>query len=170
MSDQRWLFLCHRRQRCMPTQLHCELENCVISIIHCSLFPQSILCPAPVPRFGRKCSLKASPPTAEAQRSQSAAKILLHTAIPLPSLPCIHLHLAEQVLCRHCYESQYPGAWWHGSYSPLHIWSTCTTQNAHAATHVEADMRRNVTVCLDRPVAPPSQTSWGTPLKGHYGF
>lgn len=78
MSDQRWLFLCHRRQRCMPTQLHCELEDCVISIIHCSLFPQSILCPAPVPRFGRKCSLKASPPTAEEQRSQSAAKIL-HT-------------------------------------------------------------------------------------------
>lgn len=71
-----------------PTQLHCKQEDCVISIIHCSFFPQSILCPAPVPRFGRKCSLKASPPTAEAQRSQSATKILPHTIIAVPSLPC----------------------------------------------------------------------------------
>lgn len=67
-------FLCQGRQRCEPTQLHCEPQDCVISIIHCSLFPQSILRPAAIPRFGRKCSLKASPPTTEAQRSQSAAK------------------------------------------------------------------------------------------------
>lgn len=65
MSDQRWLFLRRGRQGCKPTQLHCEARDCVISIIHCSLFPQSIPCLVPLPRSGRKCSLRASPPTTE---------------------------------------------------------------------------------------------------------
>lgn len=41
----------------------------------------------PHPHTGRKCSLKASTPTTEAQRSQSAMKILPHTMTPIPSLP-----------------------------------------------------------------------------------
>lgn len=38
MSDQRWLFWCQGKQRCEPTQLHCEPKDCVISITHCSFF------------------------------------------------------------------------------------------------------------------------------------
>lgn len=59
-----------------PVRSHCEAEKCVIPFGSClfvcvsppppALSP-SISCPAPLPRAGRKCSLKASPPTAEAQ-------------------------------------------------------------------------------------------------------
>lgn len=38
MSDQRCFFWRQERQRCQPTQLHCEPKDCVISITHCSFF------------------------------------------------------------------------------------------------------------------------------------
>lgn len=50
------------RQRCGPTQLHCEPENCVISLTaHPPVFSPSLA--VPLPHTGGKCSLKASPPT-----------------------------------------------------------------------------------------------------------
>lgn len=158
-----------------PTQLHCEPEDCVISIIHCSLFPRSILCPAPVPRFGRKCSLKASPPTAEAQRSQSATKILPHTIIAVPSLPCGCTCIFLNVRATHseafhvsvAANPNTPKASWRGNYSPLNAFRcTGTYKHTYAATHVGTDMRGNVTVCLDRPVTLPLKTSCGNFAEG----
>lgn len=64
------------------------LCNFYHSMLFFSSSPQSIPCPVPLPNIGRKCSLKASSPTTESQRSQSATKILPHIMIPIPSLPC----------------------------------------------------------------------------------
>ena len=190
MFDQRWRSRRRGRQRRGPTQLHCEPEDCVISIAHCSLFPQSIPCPVPLPRTGRKCSLKASPPTAQAQRSQSANENTPPYNDPNSLTSNVDVHVAGLNVCvcvlctARCFMSaslqipvlQKPCGM--EMISPLNtLMSTCTYTSTHVPLHaytchfVGNGYKRGTSQCSSTGSwIFLFKTSWRTSPKGHSGF
>lgn len=129
---------------------------------HCSFFPsspQSIPCPVLLPHTGRKCSLKASPPTTPAPRSQSATENTpsYNDSNSLPSTwMCTLLHSEVPML------------------QSLVVWMRFTIKQPYIYTltrrSVETDVRGEVTVSVEGPMALPLTMSCGTPLKRPIGL
>ena len=148
------------RQRRKPTLLHCEPEECVISITRCSLpffftsSPQSIPCPVPLPRTGRKRK-----PQSATTHSPSSETTVCHRMTPPyndSNSPRFHVdvhaaaskwvyHAQRGVSCQRCSKFQYSDALWYGNDSQFKqpYINTNTHTQIHATTHVHMPLCGN---------------------------